>query len=395
MFWTALGITTAIAVIFLYLTVREASRIWFASLTRDAPSALTALLAEGGCNNPSADIGRIVSTPERGLQCSGLASLRLAFICVMVFLCGAVFAALIDPALITGALVFGGFMVAMSAALGIRTINYRLVWDGDRIWYRNSFGKSYEFTWADATAVSRCPKELAVRFDTTRIECEGPFARRAYEEFAARHDGELVFERPHAYYTRSGLGSYLLAVAMFVAFVLAFVLPHPVQSLDNQGLGPYEVTPTNIHECNGVYHMTVPEHDTREEWKWDDVIIGHTDEVDADRLYEAERSGTTVLVWGEGARAGGVIDSQFICHQVLDKDGNVIFSYDDYLAAQDDMMPFFIAAEAGLIGFMLLIIGIACLHEYLRQRRLPQTQALEDFVSGLKKDRQREDHKKR
>jgi hypothetical protein len=84
---------------------------------------------------------------------------------------------------------------------------------------------------------------------------------------------------------------------MFVAFVLAFVLPHPVQSLDNQGLGPYEVTPTNVHECNGVYHMTVPEHDTREEWKWDDVIIGHTDEVDADRLYEAERSGTTVLVW--------------------------------------------------------------------------------------------------
>jgi hypothetical protein len=79
---------------------------------------------------------------------------------------------------------------------------------------------------------------------------------------------------------------------------------------------------------------------------------------------------------------------------VLDKDGNVIFSYDDYLAAQDDMMPFFIAAEAGLIGFMLLIIGIACLHEYLRQRRLPQTQALEDFVSGLKKDRQSENHKK-
>ena len=282
-----------------------------------------------------------------------------------------------------------GRMGALAVGMGAHAINYRLVWDGDKVWYRNSFGQSHEFTWADATAVSRCPKELAIRFGKVRMECEGPFARRAYEEFATRHGGNLVFERPHAYYTRSGLGSYLLAVAMLVAFALAFTLPHPVQGLDNQGVGPYEVTPANVHVEDGVYHMTAPEHGPGAEWVWDDIIIGRADQVDADRLYEAGRSGTAVLVWGRASHTDGKIDNLLICWQVLDKDGGVIFSYDDYLAGQEALMPVLIAAEAGIIGLMLLVIGIVCLHEYLKQRRLPQTQALADFVADVEKGKQK------
>lgn len=387
MLWV--GITVAVAAVLLYLLVRRAPRIWFAGLTRDAPSALRDLLSKAGCDSSSKDASGVVSTPERGLCCAGSGLLCTAFVCGVFFLCASVLAILLDFALISGALVFGGFMVAMAVGMGAQALNYRLVWDGDKVWYRNSFGQSHEFTWADATAVSRCPKELAIRFGKVRVECWGPFARRAYEEFAARNDGDLVFERPHAYYTRSGLGSYLLAVAMSVAFVLAFTLPHPVQSLDRQGVGPYEVMPTNVHVEDGTCHMTVPEHDTREEWRWDDVIIGRADQVDAGRLYEAERSGTTVLVWGRASHTDGKISNLLICWQVLDKDGGVIFSYDDYLAGQEALMPTFIVVETGIIGVMLLIIGVACLHEYLKQRRLPQTQALEDFVADVEKAKQK------
>ena len=96
-----------------------------------------------------------------------------------------------------------------------------------------------------------------------------------------------------------------------------------------------------------------------------------------------------MLVWGRASHTDGKISNLLICWQVLDKDGGVIFSYDDYLANREALMPTLIALEAGIIGLMLLFIGVACLHEYLKQRRLPQTQALEDFVADVEKAKQK------
>lgn len=408
MFRIALGVTAILAAILAYVTVWVSPRLWLAHLEKDAPEPLRSMLVgydakavaslattaygEGSlasianCRKRGnryveapEGIPGIENTRQRGALCLRLRFLRVALGCGSAFLCAIVFFSLCEPSLRVFTFILGGFFVLLAVVLCVRTLNYRLVWDDERVWYRNALGRNREFTWDEVTCVSRCPQELAVRFGTVRVDCMEAFADRAYEELSTRHGGNLVFEPPHGYYSRTELTSLLLVIPIVISFILAAFLLLALRNLDGLGSGPFEVTPTNVHMEEDVYHMTAPEHGPGAEWVWDDVVLGSADFVDVGRLREVERKGGTVLVWGYGSSIGTGTNNRFHCEQVIDQDGNIILSH-DALVANRRMGERAIAVIGGLlVGLILLMVGVYSLYHYLRQRRLPRLQRLEEF----------------
>lgn len=414
MFWMALLVTAALAAVLACVTIWVVPRLWLACLEKDAPEPLRSMLAQrdasgtspaeashdgGGLasvvanyrrwerrNNPFAmspqGVPGIENTRQRGVLCLRPCFLRVAFGCGSAFLCGIVLFSLGDMTLMAPALALGGALLLLAAAPCVEVANYRLVWEGDKVWYRSALGKSRTFTWDEATCVSRCPQELAVRFGKVRVECVDVFADRAYEEFACRHGGKLVFEPPHGYYSRTELVSFLLVIPLLLAAFVAAFLFAPFQHIDSLGSGPYEVTPTNVRVEDGVYHMAAPEHGPGTEWVWDDVLLGSADFVDVTRLREIERTGGKVLVWGYGTSIGTGTNNRFSCEQMLDQDGNAILSHDALVVSRREAEWFMVAVGGLLLVFLALVDGIYSLYHYTRQRRLPQEQSLEDFIAN-------------
>ena len=414
MLWAALFVTAALAAVLAYVTMRVVPRLWLARFEKDAPEPLRSMLAQrddlgtspaeashdgGGLasvvanyrrwerrNNPFAmppqGVSGIENTRQRGVLCLRPYFLRVAFGCGSAFLCGIVLFSLWDVTLMAPTLVLGGALLLLSAASCIEVVNYRLVWEGDKVWYRGALGKSYTFTWDEVTCVSWCPQELAVRFGKVRVECVDVFADRAYEELAARHGGKLVFEPPHGYYSRTELVSFLLVIPLLLAALVAAFLFAPFRNIDSLGSGPYEVTPTNVHVEDDVYHMATLEHGPGTGWVWDDVLLGSADFVDVTRLREIERTGGKVLVWGYGTSIGTGTNNRFSCEQILDQDGNVILSHDALVASRREAEWFMAATGGLLIVFLALVDGIYALYHYAKQRRLPQEQPLEDFIAS-------------